>query len=100
VDAGVPVYVLSLAGMPKDRTNPERNHRLEALARSTGGRVLHVQSLRGIDHAYREIDRELRSQYVLGLSSDRVLTADELDALDIRVTRPGLHVRAARSVSR
>lgn len=98
--AGVPVYVLSLAGMPGDRTSPERNFRLEALARATGGRVLPVQSLEGIDRAYREIDRELRSQYVLGLSSDRVLTAEELDAIEVQVTRPGLQVRAARSVSR
>jgi hypothetical protein len=86
--------------MPGDRTSPERNFRLEALARATGGRVLPVQSLEGIDRAYREIDRELRSQYVLGLSSDRVLTAEELDAIEVQVTRPGLQVRAARSVSR
>lgn len=93
--AGVPIYVLSLAGMPGKRTNPERNYRLEAMARRTGGRVLPVSTLFGLDRAYAEIDRELRSQYVLGLGSDRVLSDAELAGLEVQVDRPGVRLRTA-----
>lgn len=93
--AGVPIYVLSLAGLPGRRTNPERNFRLEAMARRTGGRVLPVSTLNGLDRAYAEIDRELRSQYVLGLGSDRVLSDRELADLAVEVDRPGARVRTA-----
>jgi len=92
--AGVPIYVLSLAGLPGHRTNPERNYRLEAMARRTGGRVLPITTIDELDRAYAEIDRELRSQYVLGVGSERVLSEDELAALDIQVDRPGARVRA------
>ena len=97
--AGVPVYVLSLAGMG-GRTNTERNFRLEALARATGGRVLHASTLRGVERAYREIERELRSQYVLGVAADRVLSERELAALAVEVERPGAEVRISRSSER
>lgn len=92
--AGVPIYVLSMAGLPGWRTNPERNFRLEALARDTGGRVLPVHTLEGLERAYAEIDRELRNQYVLSLGSDRVLTASELAGLEVQVLQPGARVRA------
>jgi len=93
--AGVPIYVLSLAGLPGRRTNPERNFRLEEMARRTGGRVLPISTLVGLDRAYAEIDRELRSQYVLGLGSDRVLTDRELLDLAVEIDRPGTRVRTA-----
>lgn len=97
--AGVPIYVLSMAGLPGWRTNPDRNFRLEALARDTGGRVLPVHTLEGLERAYAEIDRELRNQYVLSLGSDRVLTPDELADLDVEVHRPGAKVRATHGAS-
>lgn len=92
--AGVPIYVLSMAGLPGWHTSPERNFRLEALARDTGGRVLPVHTLEGLERAYAEIDRELRNQYVLSLGSDRVLTASELAGLEVQVLQPGARVRA------
>ncbi len=93
--AGVPIYVISLAGLPGRRTNPERNYRLEALAQRTGGRVLPVSTPHGLDPAYEEIDRDLRSQYVLGLAPGRVLSDRELAGLTVEVDRPGARVRAA-----
>lgn len=98
--AGVPIYVLAMAGLPGQVATVNRNLRLEALARRTGGRVLPVSSLREIDGAYAEIDRELRSQYVLAVASDRLLSDEELATLDVQVDRPGTRVRATRKLAR
>lgn len=112
--AGVPIYVLAMNGLPEESSTVGRNLRLEALARRTGGRVFWVSSVDGIDRAYTEIDRayaeidrayaeiaeELRSQYVLGIGSDRLLSEEELTAIDVQVDRPGTRVRATRKLAR
>ncbi|HUF78078.1 MAG TPA: VWA domain-containing protein, partial [Thermoanaerobaculia bacterium] len=42
--SGVPVYVLSVGGLDERTTRPDRNLRLEAFARDTGGRLFPVMS--------------------------------------------------------
>jgi len=93
--SGVPIYVVSVGGLDERTTHPDRNLRLEAFARDTGGRLYPVTSRRELDRVYDEIRGELRSQYVLGVAADRALTADELAGLEVRVRDRAVRVRAA-----
>lgn len=94
--AGVPVYVLSVGGLSDRTTHPDRSLRLRAFARDTGGRLYAVTSAEDLDRAYDEIERELRSQYVLAVATDRVLDADELAGLEVRARSRGVTVRVSR----
>ncbi len=95
--AGVPVYVLSLAGLASEQTNFQPALRLASVARQTGGRIFRIQSQDELGRAYAEIDQELRNQYVLSVALDRVLSEDELANLQVAPTTRGLEVRTARS---
>lgn len=89
---GVPVYIISLAGIQ----NPRRNLRridLEGLTEGTGGRVFYISRPEELGDAYASINRELRSQYILTLATDRRLDEQELEELRVRVAREGLAVR-------
>lgn len=95
--AGVPVYVLSLAGLASDRTNYRPPLRLASVARATGGRFFRIQSRDELARAYAVIDQELRNQYVLSVALDRVLSEDELASLQVEPRIKGLEIRTARS---
>lgn len=94
--AGIPVYVLSLGGLAERATRPDRNLRLRAFARETGGRLWAVTSPGEVDRAYEQIEAELRSQYVLAVAADRMLVGDGLDGLDVRPRQGKWRVRVAR----
>jgi Ca-activated chloride channel family protein len=92
--SGVPIYLVSVGGLDERKTHPDRNLRLEAFARDTGGRLYPVTSRRELDRAYDEIGAELRSQYVLGVAADRALTAAELAGLEVEARDRRVRVRA------
>jgi Ca-activated chloride channel family protein len=92
--SGVPAYLLSVGGLDVRKARPDRNLRLEAFARETGGRLYPVTSERELDRAYDEIGGELRSQYVLGVAADRALTAAELAGLEVEARDRRVQVRA------
>jgi len=88
----VPVYVISLAGLYNERGNVRRSD-LEAITEHTGGRVYYIGDKSDLTAAYDEINRELRSQYVLAFGTERFLTEEELDDVKLDVLRDGLDVR-------
>lgn len=92
--SGVPAYLLSVGGLDVRKTRADRNLRLEAFARETGGRLYPVTSERELDRAYDEIGGELRSQYVLGIAADRALTAADLAGLEVEARDRRVRVRA------
>lgn len=65
------------------------------LASLTGGRSFHARHPRVLGAALRSIAQELRHQYLLGYSPSRPLTdGGEWRSISVRVTRPGVRVRA------
>lgn len=103
IELAVPIYSIDLSGVfggPGTAKLP-----LVGLAKATGGRVHAIQgdpSLRGGDYeavgrsltqAYDQIERELRSQYVLAFSTDQPLTGEEIESVQVDVKRPGVKVR-------
>jgi len=88
----IPIYVISLAGLYNERGSVRRAD-LESLTEHTGGRVYYINDKAELTQAYDEINRELRSQYVLAFGTERFLTEDELDDVKLDVLRKGLDVR-------
>lgn len=94
--AGVPVYVLSLGGLDRRTTRPDRSLRLRAFARDTGGRLFALTGVSELDRAYDRIEEELRSQYLLAVATDRHLEDEELAGLEVRPREGRWRVRLAR----
>lgn len=91
-ELGVPVYIVSLAGLYADRRMPRVND-LEGIVGGSGGRIYYITQPEQLDQAYAQINAELRSQYVLAFGTDRALTPDELKSVEVEVKRPGAVVR-------
>ncbi len=96
---GTPVYVISMAGLYNERGSV-RKPDLEAIAENTGGRTYYIGDASELPGAYAQINRELRTQYILAFGTERPLTERELGSIRLRVKRPGLEVRTAVEPSR
>jgi len=69
---------------------------LQKMARETGGGFFEVSRKMTIDHIYRRIEEELRSQYSFGYTPDRALDDARYRAIDLRTHRKGLVVQARK----
>ncbi len=98
-ELGVPVYIIALGGLYGERRDVRRLP-LEALARSTGGRVFHITGIEQLADAYARIEQELRSQYLLAFSTERPLTGAELAEVKVEISGRGLEVRSVAGVAR
>ncbi len=89
---GVPVYIVSLAGVHYARRNLRRLD-LEGITEGTGGQVFYITELSELSEAYDRINQELRSQYILTFATDRELSEVELEEIKVEVEGKGLSVR-------
>jgi Ca-activated chloride channel family protein len=89
---GVPVYILSLAGIHNARRNLRRID-LEGITEGTGGQVFYIKELGELTDAYSQINQELRSQYIITFATDRELGEIELEEIKVEVEGKGLSVR-------
>ena len=66
------------------------------LSTLTGGRSFHARELQGLDQTMSTVAAQLREQYLIGYSPARppVSGAGEWRSIQVRVTKPGLSVRA------
>lgn len=103
---GVPVYliVLSQQGGTVDpllggRRAPRLSIRgstrmeLEAVTQETGGRLCFADGIDQLPAVYAEIDRELRSQYLLTFYSESELSEEQRRKIDVQVRGRGLEAR-------
>lgn len=67
---------------------------LERIAATTGGLALFPHSQDELDDFYSRILREIRAQYQLGYVSSNPTTDGRWRRVEVKVTRPGLKVRA------
>ena len=66
---------------------------LETLARETGGRHFVISTVGGLDAVYRQIEEELRSQYLLVYRSPQQEARGEIRSVQVDVLQPGLRAR-------
>jgi len=93
---GVPVYFIDLSGVGRAARSggwqwtggglPKLD--LDGVSAATGGRVYYISELADLQEAYAEINRELRSQYLLAFPTPHNLTVDELRSIEVRVDGP------------
>ncbi|MEM7050574.1 MAG: VWA domain-containing protein [Acidobacteriota bacterium] len=97
---GVPIYILSLAGLGSASlggrpVRPFHYSDLEAVTARTGGRLFDIDRIEQLGEAYAQINAELRNQYILGLNTEKPLSAEELGEIEVAVEGRGRRVRAA-----
>lgn len=88
--ARVPIYVIGI-GLSSIGTG-----RIRGLAAETGGNVYFIRDVKQLESTYQELERELRTQYVLGYYSDG---GKEGEYRQVEVTVPGrkdLRIRTIR----
>jgi Ca-activated chloride channel family protein len=93
-ESGVAIYTIGLGLSVLDVS---ARHKLERFAADTGGRSFFVKDAADLAPAYAEIERELRSQYLLAYQSN---AADPkgFRAVEVRAKRSGLPRLKARTM--
>lgn len=88
-----PILVVPIANEAGRNVGGE--NALTTFAQRTGGRVFAPSLGRGLDQAFDEILRDLRTQYLIGFyPHDVPLTTDRFHTLEIAVADPALQVKA------
>jgi VWFA-related protein len=87
--AGVTIYAI---GLGKD---VDKKH-LSKIAEETGGRSFWVKSGTELTPIYAEIERELRSQYLVAYQSTNVSDENTFRTVELKVAKPGVEVKTTR----
>lgn len=100
--AGVPVYIISLAGIHlsyqtfgtlKQDVEPVRKPDIEKVARATGGRVFYISDPQELPAAYDRILKELTHQYLVTFSTPSELTDDQRASIGLKPTDDDVKLR-------
>jgi VWFA-related protein len=87
---GVTIYMI---GVSIPATKVATRWQINKLASATGGMAFFVSEKSGLDRIYGEINRELRTQYLLSYTSNSEKPADQLRKIKVEVDRKGVKVR-------
>lgn len=77
------------------RTRPSKD--LRKIAEETGGGYFELIETADLGQTFSRVAEELRSQYLLGFAP--AILDGRLHKLDVRVSRPGMSVRARKTYS-
>jgi VWFA-related protein len=91
--AGAPVYFIAV-GIPL--TDFKSKKVIGEIASESGGQVFSIGSASKMAEVTRQIEEELRSQYVLAFHTDSQKPQGEYRAVNVAVSRPGVSVRTIR----
>jgi Ca-activated chloride channel family protein len=83
------VYSIIVVPIERDSgRNTGGEHALIQLSRDTGGKYYYAQSPAGLDEAFKQISKELRTQYLLGYYPSRTIADSDFRKIGITVNRP------------
>lgn len=86
--AGITIYSIGL------RLNDfTARAKLGALADETGGRSFFIRDIHELEAIYSQIQRELRSQYLIAYQSKNTSEDDAFRAIDLQIDRPDVEVK-------
>jgi len=88
--AGVTIYTIGI-DLPATKVVPR--WQLSKLAEVTGGQAFFVSSDSDLERIYAEIDRELRTQYLLAYSSSSERPPDQLRKIEVELVQKKYKVR-------
>jgi VWFA-related protein len=87
--AGVTIYSIGL-GEDVDK------RKLSRLAEDTGGRAFFLKGVEELPGIYADIEKELRSQYLIAYQSSNISSGNTFRSVELKVDRPGLEVKTIR----
>ncbi len=80
-------------GYPQQASHPDGKKVLERISRETGGRFFEVSKKLPIDQIYAQIEQELRNQYSLGYTPDKVVAGPGYHKITLTTTNKDLAVQ-------
>jgi VWFA-related protein len=89
----VPLFVV---GINLGFTNIGLPGRIRALAEETGGSAYFIKNVRELGGVYEQLEKELRSQYLLAYHSESTRNDEEYRSIEVKVDRPDAKVRTIR----
>lgn len=91
--SGVAIYSV---GLDIGRLSGAVRGKLRKLAEETGGRSFFIRQAEDLHSVYDEIERELRSQYLIAYESDKAGDRDVYREVEVEVLRSGLEARTIK----
>ncbi len=91
--SGVVVYAI---GLNVGRLDISIRGKLNDLAEQTGGRTFYIDKATELGAAYSEIEKELRSRYLLAYPSDQSVGREGFRKIEVELKKRGLKARVAR----
>jgi Ca-activated chloride channel family protein len=88
--AGISIYGI---GLKISGADLEVKYKLNKIAQSTGGQTFYVDSPKNLESIYRQINEDLRSQYMLTYYSTNTSTKDKWRKVEIKVEPASLQAR-------
>jgi len=88
--AGISIYGI---GLKISGVELEVKHKLNKLAQATGGQTFYIDSVKNLEAVYRQINEELRSQYLLTYYSTNTAAKDKWRKVEVRVEPANLQAR-------
>jgi len=91
--SGVAMYVI---GVDLARASRDARRKLARLADETGGRAFFIESIDELAAIYEQIQRELRSRYLVAYQSANASGSDKFRIVDVKLRRSGLEAKTLR----
>ncbi len=91
--SGVSIYTI---GVDLARASREARRHLARLAEETGGRSFFIDSIDELASVYDQVQRELRSRYLLAYQSSNFSGGDKFRTVEVKVARSGLEAKTLR----
>jgi len=88
--SGLAVYAI---GLKISGTDLEVKYKLNKIATATGGQTFYIDNARNLEGVYRQINEDLRSQYLLTYYSTNTSNRDQWRKVDIKVEPTNLQAR-------
>lgn len=91
--AGVAIYPV---GLGLERGERDTRRKLARLAEETGGASFFISSVDELPAIYAQIQRELRSKYLLAYQSNNPDTGEKFRSVEVKVQKSGLEAKTIR----
>jgi VWFA-related protein len=89
--ARVPLYFVGIGIGPFGA-----GHKMKELAEETGGVAYFVRGTSGLNETYKQLEQELRSQYLLSYHTQIAKNDTAYRTIEVKVDRPDAKVRTIR----
>ncbi len=91
--SGIAIYTV---GIDLSSQNADVRLKLSRLADETGGRFFFIERAKELDGIYDQIQKELRTQYLLAYQSSKEGTDDKFRTVEVKMAKPGMEAKTVK----